>query len=276
MRGRPKVTIPDLDILIAEYQTGKHLYIIAKERGYHYVALRNRFKENGVKVRRGKSKIAIPDLDEIIAEYQAGKPLYVIAKERSYDTRTLENRFKENGIELRTAWETLKGRTIADEALAKKASTRFKRQCQINKGENEVASLLRDAGFSVTQQFPVGGYNLDIALTESLVAVEISYACASHFNKRNSDSRPQKDRIKYLCDKGWFVIYVIATRCNEKRTINLSIIRDELLTWLERACENNSLQGRFHVIWGNGSPPPHARYDFSGCPVLLSTNVPTN
>lgn len=274
-----RTDIPELDTIIAEYQAGESFGPLVKKYGYSVWMLRNRFKERGITTRR--KRMDIPELDAVVSEYQAGKPLQVIAKEYGYSYGALRVQLKRRGVVPRNVSEgvqgywkyrrahseacaDLDGAFSIDEARTKAALTKFEKQVNIHRHENEIADIIRDAQFSAIQQFPVGMYNLDIALNEAPIAVEICHTDAVNFNKGRTGNRPQKERIKYLCDRGWFVIYVIATGSGQaaKRTINVSLIRSELINWLARALQSNDLFGCYHVIWGNGSPPPRARYDF--------------
>lgn len=240
-----------------------------------------------------RQKLVIPNLDTLIAEYQAGKPMSILAKECGLNVGTIMARFREKGIAIRSRMEgqyaylqygrnvpglckkrgPAKGTPKHPDHIAKIAMTRYRSGSQIYNKENEIADIIRAAGFSVEQQYPVDTYNVDIALTEAMTAIEICHLVPAMFNKPHytSGNRPQRVRIKHLCDKGWFVLYIIGTKLSDgKPTINPTIIRDELLEWLQRACQDTSLRGHYHIIWGNGETESiriRTPYDFGDCPI---------
>lgn len=261
-----RIDIPNLDDLIAKYKAGSSPRRLASEAGCSADTLRLRFKERGVEIRSHYTahvlrRKPVPDIDDMIEEYKSGKPLPVIAKEHKYDVGFLCLRFKEKGIKLRGITDSKR--------FDRAAITRFEKGRHIHRLENEVANIISNAGFSVSQQFPVGPYNVDVAIGNLPIAVEICHTNATNFNNGVPSKciSPQRRRIKYLLDRGWFVLYIIATGPGYGRqlTINLTLIRNELTAWLKRAYKDKSVFGCYWIIWGNGKAPPVARYDFGQC-----------
>jgi hypothetical protein len=236
-------------------------------------------------------RIEIPNLDDIIKRYQSGVPLQRLSKETGYTRTVLSKRLIEAGIKIRSysdgqrarwrdfkspeyiektlgaAWKASRGRVPSIETRHAIAKTRFHRQLFRFKGEDRIAAFLELSEFPVVQQFPVGPYNLDITLYGFSIAIEVVHLSATDFNFPRSG--PQgKERLKYLLDRGWFVLYLIATGTRENRTNSLRTIGHDLIAWVEHACCNESLRGHYWVIWGHGDPPPRAKYDFGKCSLV--------
>lgn len=243
-------------------------------------------------------RIEIPDLDNIIERYKSGVPLFRLSKETGYTRTVLHRRLKEAGVEIRSysdgqtsrwrdlkspehiqktlgaAWAARRGNTDPDERKAARARTRFSKQMFRFRDEDRIATFLELTEFPVSQQFPVGPYNLDLALDRFSIAIEIVFATASDYNTPR-EGRPFKERLKYLLDRNWFVIQLIATGSHKNRGISLRTVGHDLIAWLELACWNKSLLGHHWVIWGHGDPPPRSKYDFGENPLVPCTLRPT-
>jgi len=260
----------------------------------------------------------IPNLNDLIERYKSGVPLQRLSKESGYTRTVLARRLIEADVKIRSysdgqrsrwrdvpnrteaitqwlsrAWEATRGRIRSPETLNRQAQTRFKRQVGKWTDENRIASFLELAEIPILQQFPVGSYNLDIALDGFPVAVEIVHLGVTDFNRgrRISHNRPGKERLKYLLDRGWFVLYLIATRKQQiiehlpngcfapttgrtKRTINLGAVGKDLISWIQFARGNKSLAGYYWVIYGQGKMSSRLGYDFGECPLVPSSLCP--
>jgi very-short-patch-repair endonuclease len=254
-------------------------------------------------------KISIPNLDQLIDQYNSGISLYEIAKTSGISRPTLIRRFRERGIEIRNmsdsqlarwqdasedtinktlgnAWRKRRGSTDPLEVRIARAKTKFIRQTNIHKSEQKIAAFLENMEFPVAQQFPIGPYNLDIALHESSIAIEVVHLRPENFNTTNGGGK----RTKYLLDSGWFVLYIIAAHSldptntfacgTRKKEIHLRTIANDLILWLQHASSNPPLRGHYWMIWGDGKPRASHRYQFDNCPIvpdfLRPGTIPTN
>jgi len=97
----------------------------------------------------------------------------------------------------RCAHAARRGKQASESELIRKAQTKSR---MIGRGEAELFDALDRLGYAPEGQRACGPYNIDIAFRS--IAVEIStYSNFAH---------PRiKERIKYLRDNGWCVVYVI-------------------------------------------------------------------
>lgn len=297
IKGKPL----DVDYLIRRYESGESLSSLAKECGVCLDYVRKHLIRAGIKLRTmgeshktsGRKKRAA-FLPEVVSRYNSGESVKSIAAHLGRSCLFVNCVLKDAGItprgrsdaellkwkRLKTdrmlverqcgrAWDAVRGSTPSEEVQEKKALARFRSKIFVFKGENEIADFVRESGFPVQQQWPVGPYNLDIAIDGTPVAVEVVHLSAFDFAGRGeTGNRPQHERLKYLLDRGWFVIYLIATGHGKHRRIDLSIIGDDLIAWIERARSDESVFGKYRVIWGKGEAPPSARYDFNNLPAV--------
>lgn len=102
--------------------------------------------------------------------------------------------------------------------VEQRARTREARGLGISAAENVLAGRLRALGFTVRQQMAIGRYNVDIAIAERQIVVEVDGGGHSFRSRDNAE-----ERRAYIEAQGWTVIHVWA----KARTLD----------WLERALE---------------------------------------
>lgn len=236
-----KIELPNLDDLVARYHSGVSVNQLSKEVGVARMTIVKAFLAAGVKV-RGRSeaetvKWSVMKSDRTAVERQCAK-----------------------------AWQACAGRTKSDDELAKTALTVFRKQLRKFKLEDRVSIFLEAAGFRVLQQFPVGSYNIDVALDSLSIAVEVVHVGSATFNGcEQTGNRPQHERLKYLLDRGWHVIYLIGT--GNPKVVDLASIGDDLVAAIKFASQYPSARGKYRVIWGQGKPS-RAGYNFNSLPFV--------
>jgi very-short-patch-repair endonuclease len=230
-----------------------------------------------------------PDLDKLIEDYLAGRSILQLSKELGVSRPTITRRLQRAGIEIRDmsdahkvmwstlkhdrgamerhlgkAWDATRGREVGDRALL--AQHHFERQNQtVGMFEGELAGHLRLAGVDVKQQFAVGRYNLDLALDEPAVAVEILGS------RRGARLIAQfLQRTEYLLDRGWSVIVVLCwgtTADASDRALPIDTTQ-KLLAYHEAGRRDESLLGRYGMIGGERYPRSARRYEFEHLPAI--------
>ena len=98
------------------------------------------------------------------------------------------------------AWAAARGRIQPLTELLTKAKTRAARLSHVGRHEDAIRVALRQRGVVVTPQFQVGPYNLDLALREYRVAVEVLTA----YLDAAKSVKPK--RLDYLFDRGWSIL----------------------------------------------------------------------
>lgn len=251
-------------------------------------------------------KIQIPNLNDLVNKYLAGTSLKQIASESRVDRSTILRRFKAAGVKIRgrseaelakwsfikkdraaverqlgASWRSNKGRIRPVDVGVKLARSRYRNQSQIHAGEIPMTRLLTAKGFRVEQQFPCGPYNIDVALTELGIAIEIVGSNWHPILK----SKIAK-RTKHLLDSGWCVIFVFSWRrepglirptdkrgkfTKTRRVIDHfspALVADYIVALAKLTGSNKAIAGQYGVIDGNGQSLPAPSGYFDGLPVV--------
>ena len=224
-------------------------------------------------------KKPIPNLDDLVRRYQSGESMNQLAPEAGVDRGTLRSRMVEHGVEIRgrsaaerewwrrnkgdrsiverklsAAWVARRGSHDPVERMIRRAKTMYERQVRIGRGEAPVASALREAGFAVAHQFPVGPYNLDIAIRECSVSVEIQIG-----NLRKANGSGGRERIEYILDAGWSVLVAYASAW---KRFDLVAVSQQVVAFANLASRDPSTRGQYGMIWGDGKPYSPKGFDF--------------
>lgn len=155
--------------------------------------------------------IDIPNLDDLVQRYLDGESALKLSKEAGVCDRAFRNRLTARGIAIRSknsypphvaeAHAARRGKRDGAEVMHKRALSRERLGCGTSHREDEFAALLSARGVPFTRQKAIGRYNVDFALTEVPLAVEVS---AGGGNSRRQARA--KERTEYLLNVGWYVL----------------------------------------------------------------------
>jgi len=109
------------------------------------------------------------------------------------------------------------------------------------RGEGEVLRLLIKRGLKPVPQFPVEGYNIDLAIAPVAVEVHVSA------NNPLTDKVLRK-RLKKLIELDWFVFYIWVTN---KHWLTEDAV-DEAVAYYELAKSAPASIGKYRVVRGSG------------------------
>ena len=208
------------------------------------------------------------NIQDISKRYLAGEPEYKIAESLGVSRPVIERRLVEAGIRKRTPSEVTKlamqrlspaerqrlvsaahaavrGVTQSEEHRCKIAITRERKQTGVERGERLLAEKLRNFGLATTFQKAVGRYNIDIAIHEGSIAVEI-FGGGWHGHGRHA-ARFRK-RCDYLLNHGWLPVIIWVTK-------NFPLERpavDYLISLSKIASRDKSLRRQERVLRGDG------------------------
>ena len=168
----------NVDDLIRRHELGASIKQLAQECGCSRGVLVARFKERGV-VQRGRS--------EAMRVRMAATPV------------------EERKRIVSKANEAARSRVHSEEEKIRRAKTRHELQLGVSAYAMELLSPLEQLCGRVHLEWPVGSYNLDLALDVLPVAVEI-HGGGWHCTGDHSLRRPE--RLEYLRRCGWSVIEV--------------------------------------------------------------------
>jgi hypothetical protein len=144
----------------------------------------------------------------------------------------------------RAANEARRGQRAGEREMFLKAQRRNRR---VGAGEEMLRGWLEQRGYFVDAQRPEGRYNLDLAILPIAVEVHVN---AHH---PSSDTRIL-ERVEYLRDRGWHMVYVWITR----RYFLSESAADKIIALLDTIRRSPSISCQYWVIRGNGEDaPPH-------------------
>lgn len=168
------------------------------------------------------------NVDDLVRRYEAGASVKHLAEVFGCARNVVVARLRERGITQRNRSEAMllrqsqltseerkallhqahkaaRGRVHSEEERIRRAQTRWERQLGISNYALELGEQLDVIGIHSFFEYPVGPYNLDIALGGSSVAVEL-HGGGWHACGRHAARRPK--RLEYLLGRGWCVIEV--------------------------------------------------------------------
>lgn len=284
-----KIEIDNINDLIKIYKSGETINGISRIYGYPIDIIHKRFREKGIKPRSASESVWFDvNIKKIVREYLCGKSLKKISTEIGISRPAIIDKFKSIDVAIRgrsaaeiikwqtlkknrslierqcsAAWDSVRNKKRSYAELCKRAKAHEEKLDRIFTFENDIAKILQNDGVNIIQQKAVGAYNVDIAIKERPVAIEIVCCCPSIFKKTK-----QRERLKYFLNKNWFVIFVFC--CGYK--INFRHVRKHLLSLLQESSVDNSFIGKYGVVWGNGKMPTGSGYDLNGFPCIASTH----
>jgi len=209
------------------------------------------------------------NVDDIKRRYLAGETLNSIAKSFNCTRTPIIRRLLASGVVLRSgsevrnnmwknitspadrariisaAQDAVRGKRQSREHRVKIAKTCEIRQIGITRGEQILSDLLRARGLTVTQQKAVGVYNVDVAIHEGPLAVEI-FGGSWHNSGRHA-ARFRK-RCDHLVNEGWIPVIIWATAHFPLEQAAV----EYLVSLSERVCSGESVWRQEHVIRGDG------------------------
>lgn len=287
-----KIELDNLDNLIERYLAGETIKELARECGVNTKIVWNRIKEAGVPIRGRR----LPVPDDLIARYLSGVSEKQLATDTGLSRSVIRRRLIEAGIQprdgsasmklrwasstlaeranmVRAAHKAVLGSTQTVDQLQRRAVGKERTAAHATPAEGALARSLRRRGFSVTQQKAVHIYNVDIAVHEPTIAVEIF---GGNFHATGRHGARFFKRTKYLLDHGWSVVIIWV----DGRRYPLSVVAcgDYLLTLANELRANPSPVGQYRVILGNAETAPVAEMYFntpSAIERLCATNEST-
>lgn len=251
----------DLDDLIKSYRAGESAVSLGKRYGVSHTAVMRLLRRKLPDYRHATGKWEPPDLSALVDSYRSGSSIKSLSERYGVSRRTITryvqdlpdyrshgdaNRLMatERTPEQRTAWTAAaraarRGQVDGPRVRNRRALTRQHQTCFIGRGEQELIGWLNSRGVVTQPQFPVDGYNIDIAVPP--VAVELITSLGNPLRR----ARIQK-RVENLTNAGWHVLCVWLPRAGtlvEEAT-------DQVIAFIEATKRDPSPIGQCRVIWG--------------------------
>ena len=273
----------DINNAIQRYHAGERFEELARESGVSPMTFWRRMKTAGCKFRTRPDAIRAiyakryGDLSRWVDRYIAGEYLNKLAKESGVSRRRLEQAIIASGHRLRGISEAAYMRFAVMGGRERKALTAKANRAKRGKAALEIslerrarhvqqslqltsradlmmAVWLMQRGVTLTPQKAIGRYNVDIAIDELLVAVEINGRW-HYFPSRISG---EAQRREYLHSRGWKIIDVVLSSSAQKPWKHVGPgCADRIVELLEALRCNKAAWGEHLVIGGHGE-------DFTG------------
>lgn len=156
----------------------------------------------------------------------------------------------ERGRMLLAAHTASKGRVVPRETKLKIAASKEGKVFNESASEKRLAKMLKDAGVGFSRQRAAGIYNIDFALEEDSIAVEVFggnwHGVGCHLARFH-------ERTKHLLDSGWHVTIVWSE--SRRNPLGTGCV-NYLVSQIERVRGNPSSLREYRVILGDGKPSP--------------------
>lgn len=224
----------NIDYLCRLYLSGKSELFLAKDFKISRSAIRMRLLRGGI-APRGRSEAMFVRMGQ------------TTQKERTRLTKA--------------AHDAVRGMRRMDEDLCKRAATREIRRINVSPIEAICAEALRSRGFSCICQKAVGSYNIDVAITEPPIAVEIF---GGHWHTADRHAARFRKRTDYLLDQGWLPVIVWVGR---DYPFGIGAI-EYIVTLAEKMRRGESIGRKEQMIWGNGQPSTLGERKLNGLPPI--------
>ena len=215
----------------------------------------------------------------ILDRYTAGESENKLSAELGMSRIPFRKRLLEAGIIPRGCLDAnrlmMRGRTVEENranAMAAQAAVRgsrrsradlerrargTERSCRQTTCELMLLDWLRDRGFSVTPQKAVGIYNLDLAMEEPTVAIEIF---GGGWHAGGHHGRIMLPRCKEILDAHWALVIIWVDGRDHPLTIAAC---DYLVAFAKELRQTKAGQRQYRVILGDGQPAPIQRSKFN-------------
>jgi len=230
------------DDLVRLYQSGLLYVDIAKKFGVSWMAIRRRILGAGIK-------------SKSYAEVQRIKASRMTPEERSRCAAA--------------AHEAVRSRRHSFKEKCQRAKTREHLGLGISRIEIIVAEKLREKGFGIILQKAIGPYNVDIAITELSIIVEIF---GGHWHTASRHADRFKKRFNYLLNQGWLPIIVWISRSYPLEDGAIKYI----ISFAEKIRRGETMRRQEHMIYGNGEVASLGKRKFNGLPIIMRPNTRDN
>lgn len=265
------LTPHDRNDLIQAYREGATSQDLRKRFPISVTQFYRILKEAGIAVRGSRRDI---DASALLSRYKAGESELALAHVFGVSRTAVRKRLIEGGFEPRNrskansqrmrnltaqgrkdltsaANQTMRGSTPTPEQQAKHAATFQASLGYDTVDEMTLMEWLEARGATCKPQLAIGPYNVDIAIHEPPIAVELRSRAAYPPNHR--------ERREYLFDQGWSICYVFAMKRDFPLTEGAA---DYITAWAQELSRQPPIRGQYRVIGGKGKALPFLERQF--------------
>lgn len=224
------------------------------------------------------------DTNNLYRAYQAGACFREIGKQFDMSWATVRQRFIRAKLPLRSISEShriaashasqeersrraasahnaVRDKRQTFEHRCKIALTREQRGLGISRIERQCLAFLEESGFNCIPQKAIGPYNVDIAITELPITVEIF---GGHWHTTGRHARRFRKRIDYILNAGWYPIIVWVTR---DYPLEIGAIK-HIVSFAKKFSSSKTIRRQEQMIRGDGQPTSIGKCKFNNLPII--------
>jgi len=223
-------------------------------------------------------KISSSNERDICSFYEAGMSPSLIEKKIGVSSAGVELRGMREAQQVRSirmtqeekntlvanAHAAVRGCTHSEEHRAKIAKTNEIKGNHIFRTEKIIGDSLAKHGLTITYQKAIGRYNVDVAVHEGSIAVEI-FGGGWHGKGRHAERFVK--RCDYLLDNGWLPLIVWVD--GRRHPLEYGAIK-YIVSLSKALCSGESVRRQEQMIWGNGDITVCGCFDFNYRPAIMS------
>lgn len=249
----------NIDDLAKRYLAGESLQQLGRNVGVKGDTVGRWLTKYGIKLRSKSEAVTVwhglvVDDDVIVRRYISGESENAIALSLGIDRSSVRSRLVSRNVAIRdrSDAERLKWVGMTDEQRIQRLDALH--SSIIGRYETDLIFALKLAGYQFAQR-QIGRYYVDLAHHELLVAIEVE--CLQGFTMME-----RLDRLKYILNQGWTVLYVVKT----SKSFSLPKVTEKIITFLELASWDESVFGKYGVMDGQGCYSTVGRKNLDGVP----------
>ena len=156
-----------------------------------------------------------------------------------------------------------RGRSVPEECQIRIAEGRERTKSHASFEALALAEILADRGFPIALEKAFGPYNIDIALNERAIAVEVQGGNWHGFGRHGARIGKRRE---YILSRGWHLVEV--WRLHLDAHVTMQAMADNLITELETLSRDPSSRGEHRMIRCNGQSLPASKsYGYDVAPI---------
>ena len=164
---------------------------------------------------------------------------------------------KKRTQQVKAAHDATRGSQRTLETRIKVAQGMYRNQSIRGVGSHRELELMKWLGGSFKWQYPIGPYNVDFAVAELRVAVELQ--CGEFGRKdRSRHCSVRDERLEYIFNAGWRVLICSII---PNKIIEWPIIAEKCLAFANFIRSNPAVGGQYGMVGGNGQPIAHRGFN---------------
>lgn len=252
-----RIDLPNLDDVVERYLAGATSQQLADELGVSPQTILRNLKRAGVPTRPAHTIRTVEIPEEIVTRYQSGDSAMTLAREFGIHEALIRRELRERGIVVRPrsdystnmepAHNAARGRRHGLDERLLRSATNEREVLHASEYEVHFSGLLIERGVEHVPQRQIGPYNVDLAVAELPIAVEIRGGNGgSHREPRRTQ------RLEYILGEGWSLLEVLVRYGRFTPVTGGSA--DYLVAWLDELRRNPSARCEHRVVRANGEP----------------------